>query len=277
MSHVLDRPKEYLLTNPEKIVDPKLEKKFLTLLNRRLLGWPVAYITKVKEFHKHKFYVDKHVLIPRPETEGLVDLALKAIKNVQSKPIRILDVGTGSGNIIISLAKALRRDPELNSGLRFQYFASDISPKAIAVAKKNAKKHKVKIKFADGNLLEPWGKQNFDVIVANLPYLAKLVDKSTKHEPIGALIAAKKGLKLYEELFKQISYGPSLRKQGSKIKIPHQVRDGTELPEFILLEIGKDQGGPIKKLAKNLLPEYACKIHKDLFGRTRYAMLQCSR
>ncbi|MBX4187141.1 MAG: peptide chain release factor N(5)-glutamine methyltransferase [Candidatus Doudnabacteria bacterium] len=243
LSHVLDKTKEYLLTNPNKMVDPKLEKKFLTLLSRRLLGWPVAYMAKSKEFYKHKFYVDKRVLIPRPETEGLIELVLKYVKN---KPQRILDIGTGSGNIIISLAKAL--------GKRFNYFASDISPKAIAVAKKNAKLHQVKIKFADGNLLEPWGKQKFDVIVANLPYLAKLVDQSTKFEPIGALVAAKRGLKLYEELFKQISF-----RQLS--------------PSAIFLEIGRDQGLAIKKLAQKILPAYEAKVYKDLSGRNRYCQL----
>src|SRR6185369_2423606 len=120
-------------------------------------------------------------------------------------------------------------------GRKHHYLASDISPKAIMVAKKNAKLHKVKISFGDGNLLEPWGGQNFDIIVANLPYLAKLVDHSTKFEPIGALVAAKKGLKLYEELFKQIA--------ARKNK-----------PRFIFLEIGRDQGRPIKKLTKKLMP-----------------------
>ena len=81
LSHVLDRPKEYLLTNPSLPVDPQLEKKFVSLLNRRFLGWPVAYLTNQKEFYGLKFYVDKNVLIPRPETEGLVDLAIEQIKD----------------------------------------------------------------------------------------------------------------------------------------------------------------------------------------------------
>jgi release factor glutamine methyltransferase len=249
LSHVLNKPKEYLLINPYKKVDAKLEKKYLTLINRRLLGWPVAYIIKEKEFYKRKFYVDKHVLIPRPETEGLIDLVLKEIRQLKSKkPIHIVDIGTGSGVIIITIARSVATKQSV------KYFASDISPKAVAVAKKNAKLHEVKIKFADGNLLEPWGTQKFDIIVANLPYLAKLVDPSTKHEPIGALVAAKKGLKLYEELFKQV----------------HALYPK---PYFLFLEIGRDQGRPIKKLARKLLPAYECKTYKDLFGRTRYAVL----
>ncbi len=245
LSYALGKPKEYLLTNPNKKIDPKQEKKFLTLINRRLLGWPVAYLIQSKEFYNLKFYVDKKVLIPRPETEGLIDLVRLASN--YKKSISILDIGTGSGCIIISLVKSL--------GSKNKYFASDISPKAIQVAKKNAKLHRVKVTFGDGNLLGPWGDQQFDVIVANLPYLAKLVDESTKFEPVGALIAAKKGLKLYEDLFKQI-------------------KKTETYPKFIFLEIGRNQGSLIKKLAKKILPAYKTKISKDLFGRTRYVSLQ---
>jgi release factor glutamine methyltransferase len=270
LSFFLGKSKEFLLINPHKRVDPKIEKKFLTAINRRLLGWPVAYLIKEKEFYKHKFYVDKHVLIPRPETEGLVELVIKHIKSIKSnKLLNILDIGTGSGNIIVTLAKQIRT---LNPVPHTLFFASDISPKAIAVAKKNAKFSKVKIKFADGNLLEPWGDQKFDVIVANLPYLAKLVDPSTRHEPIGALVAAKKGLKLYEELFKQIRSRfvtpakTGIQNTGSPIK-------SVMTPSAIFVEIGRDQGRAITKLAKKLLPTYRTKIHKDLFGRTRYAVI----
>src|SRR5258708_1160646 len=256
LSFVLNKPKEFFLANPSQKIDPKMEKKFLMLINRRLLGWPVAYLTKSKEFYKLKLYVDKNVLIPRPETEGLVELAMEEIKGLRlkfkdKKPLRILDVGTGSGNIIISLGKQLRT---LSPVPHTQLFASDISPKTIVVARKNAKLHKVKIKFADGHLLEPWGKQRFDVIIANLPYLAKLVDPSTKHEPIGALVAAKKGLKLYQELFKQL-------------------RTLSPIPCTLFIEIGRDQGLPIKKLAKKLLPAFKTKIYKDLSGRDRYAVI----
>ena len=248
LSYVLKKPKEYLVVHMGNYVSPKQEKRFLTFINRRLLGWPVAYLTKSKEFYKLNLYVDKHVLIPRPETEGLVELVLNYLKvgSDQIGKINILDIGTGSGNIIISLAKKL--------GTKHNYFASDISPKAIAVAKKNAKRQKVKIKFVDGNLLEPWGKQHFDLIVANLPYLAKLVDPSTKFEPRGALVAAKKGLKLYEELFKQIY---NLQPKSYNL----------------FLEIGHDQAPAIKKLAKKFWPVSKTKIYKDLFGRQRYAVI----
>ncbi len=247
LSFVLGKPKEYLAINPKKKVDEKIEKKYLTLLNRRLLGWPVAYLVKEKEFYNLKFYVDKRVLIPRPETEGLVDLVLEKVKNKKSK-LKILDIGTGSGNIIISLTKKTRTH---------QYFGSDLSPKALLVAKKNARLHKTKVTFKQGDLLEPWKNKSFDILIANLPYLHRESDPSTKFEPKGALIAAKKGLALYEKLFKQI-------------------RPLEKPPQFIFLEIGRDQGRLIKKLAKKFLPAYETKIHKDLFGRTRFAILTLS-
>ncbi|MBX4205472.1 MAG: peptide chain release factor N(5)-glutamine methyltransferase [Candidatus Doudnabacteria bacterium] len=248
LSYVLKKPKEYLFANPYKKIAPKLEKTYLRLINRRLLGWPVAYLVKHKEFFGLDFYVDKNVLIPRPETEGLVELALDTLK-IENRKWKILDVGTGSGCIIISLAKNLS---SLHPAPSILSFASDISPQAIKIAKKNAKKYKVKVTFGDGNLLEPWGGEKFDVIVANLPYLSRETDASTKYEPKGALIAAKKGLKLYEELFKQAS---RLQPQTS----------------HLFLEIGRDQGRLIKNLAKKYLPDYRTKTYKDLFGRTRYA------
>lgn len=245
LSHVLDKPKEYLLANPDKQINPKIEKQFKILLTRRATGWPVSYITKTKEFGKLQLYVDKNVLIPRPETEGLVELVLKMID--RNKPLRILDIGTGSGNIIISLAKLL----PIASSL---FFASDISPKALAVAKKNAKLHKAKITFKQGSLLKPWSKQRFDVIVANLPYLEKETDPSTRFEPKGALIAKKKGLGLFEEFFNQLyTLSP--------------------IPYTLFLEIGLTQGPAIKKLAKKFLPDFQTKIYKDLFGKTRYVVL----
>jgi release factor glutamine methyltransferase len=256
LSFVLKKPKEYLLANPKKQITGRLEKTYFRLINKRLLGWPVAYLVKHKEFYGLDFYVDRHVLIPRPETEGLIELALDQIKNLREqlktdKPLKILDLGTGSGCIIISLAKY---NDTRYPGPRPRFFASDISPQAIKVARKNAKTHNTKVTFAEGSLVAPWGNQKFDIIVANLPYLNRETDPSTKYEPKGALIAAKKGLALYEQLFRQI-------------------RSLSPLPSTLLLEIGRDQGHLIKKLAQKYLPAYETKIYKDLFGRTRYASL----
>ncbi len=248
LSHVLDKTKEYLFSNPNEIISNKLEKQFTILLNRRLIGWPVAYTINHKEFFGLDFYVDKNVLIPRPETEGLVELILTSVKKkfANKKPVKILDIGTGSGNIIISLAKKSPTPTKL--------FASDISDKSLMVAKKNAKNHSVKVIFKQGSLLEPWATQTFDIIVANLPYLPKLTNVSTKHEPIGALIAAKKGLKLIEELITQLAAR-------------------SRVTQVIFLEIGHDQGPAIKKLVAKLLPGYKLELKKDLFRKDRYIVL----
>ncbi len=267
LSHVLDKPKEYLLANPGQTVSQKLEKRFHIFLTRRLMGWPVAYLAKKKEFYGLGFYVDENVLIPRPETEGLVELAMKTIgiKN----GLNILDVGTGSGNIIVSVAKKL--------GSKNRYFASNISPAALLIAKKNAKQHKVKIIFKHGSLLTPWKKQHFDIIVANLLYLAEETDASTKFEPKQALIAEKKGLGLLEELFKQISFViPAKAGIQTKSSLSgSRIKSGmTRAPQFLFLEIGETHGPAIKKLVKKYLPAFETKIYKDLSGFERFAILQ---
>lgn len=273
LSFVLKKPKEFLFTNPNLPIQKKYMQKYIHFLNLRSRGWPVAYLVNEKDFFGLKFYVDKNVLIPRPETEGLVELALERISakagttsgEKHKNKLKILDIGTGSGNIIISLAKTLSAN---SHELDHSYFASDISAKALDVAKKNArlafgsprrtKQHKVKVAFKQGSLLKPWKNQSFDIIVANLPYLDKESDASTKFEPKSALIATEKNLRLFAELFKQIS------------TIYY-------LLSIILLEIGHDQSDAIKKLATKILPDYKIKIFKDLFGRPRYAALTLVR
>lgn len=289
LSFVLNKPKEYLLANPKKNVDPKLEKTYFRLISKRLLGWPVAYLTKHKEFFGLDFYVDKNVLIPRPETEGLVELvhdhiAMSRLKSRHISRLNILDIGTGSGCIIISIAKTLTTSlsPSATSPLKgekkitlpfqgrvprsggrgfYEFFASDISPQAIKVAKKNAKTHKVKINFGYGNLLEPWGKQKFDIIVANLPYGWKQWKNNTSAETIGlkfepqkALFTSNNGLHFIAELLQQIS-------------------ERKTLPALVLLEFDPRQAADIKKLTAKWLPEFETKISRDLSGRVRYASL----
>jgi release factor glutamine methyltransferase len=279
LAFVLKKDRAFLFIYPEKKLTPTQVKKFLSLVKKGRAGWPVAYLTGKKEFFGLDFFVNKNALIPRPETEGLVELVLKTIQIPDSR-FQILDIGTGSGNIIISLAKNLYTLYPKPSPL---FFASDISKKALVVAKKNArlafgsprwtKQHAIKITFKQGSLLNPWKNQYFDIIIANLPYLAKRIDPSTKFEPTSALVAAKKGLALYEELFKQIalrnnSPQPPLNLRGGGR------RPGELLPKYIFLEIGHDQTAPIKKLAKKYLPDFEIKIFKDLAGWARFAVME---
>src|SRR3989338_1327093 len=249
LAFVLKKDKKFLYMNPHKILGRTYVRTFKKLISRRIQGWPVAYLTGGKEFFGLKFKVNKDVLIPRPETETLVELVIKGLRG-KGKGLRILDIGTGSGCVIISLAKNFTLNPEPLP----LYFASDISKKALRVAKQNAKRHKVRITFKQGGLLIPWKKQKFDIIVANLPYLPKLIDPQTKFEPKKALLAKKNGLALIEKLLQQIS---SLT--------PH--------PSSLFLEFDPSQSKQIKKLAKKILPVYGSKIYKDLSGKKRFMTL----
>lgn len=239
LSNVVKKSKEFLYSYPEKTLTKIQEKKFKALISRRTKGEPVAYLTNNKEFYGLNFYVDKRVLVPRPETELLVNETIKLLKAKGCKLKAISDIGTGSGCIAISLAKQLPKSTIL---------ATDVSEKALQVAKINAKIHKVKIKFFQGDLLAPLKKQKIDIIIANLPYGAKNIwenDNSIKFEPKIALYAKKSGLAIYEKFFKQIA--------DFKLK-----------PKYIIIEIDPSQTEAIKKIVKSALPKSQLEIKKDL-------------
>ncbi len=170
---------------------------FAALIQRRKRGEPVAYILGRTEFYGRDFLVDRRVLIPRPETEELVDRCLDALDERQgSEPARVADIGTGSGAIAVTLA-AERPDLTL--------LATDNSRAALAVALENARQHAVaeRIDFREGSLLEPLaGLPPFDLIVANLPYVGtneiELLDRDVReYEPHEALFAGDEGLDLF--------------------------------------------------------------------------------
>lgn len=197
------KSREFLLAHPNYELSDEQINSLNKLAERRKTYEPIAYITGHKEFFGLNFVVTPDVLIPRPETELLVEQAIESIKSKVHLPeaaatlqagkvesrLRILDLGTGSGNIIISIAKA--------NSLRLAacgFFASDISAKALEVAKKNAKKHHAKIKFIQSDLFENI-KGRFDLIVANLPYVPEdgSNNEEIKHEPQSAIFAADNG------------------------------------------------------------------------------------
>lgn len=200
MSHVLKKPKSYIHTHIEKQLTSNQATKFNSLVNKRQRGTPIAYLTGNQEFYGLKFSISKDVLIPRPDTEILVEETIKEARFIkQSKngdKIIIADIGTGSGCIAIALAKYLPFA---------KIIATDISPKIISLAKKNAKQHKVLkcIKFIAGDLLKPLKKTVPDIIVANLPYLTKNELPNVKHEPQQALYGGKMGMELIERLIMQ--------------------------------------------------------------------------
>ncbi len=225
LSKVLNKPREKILINLDQEINKKNISIFKKYLMRRSKKEPIAYILKEKEFFSKKFYVNKNTLIPRPETEILIE---KLIKIFRKKRISILDIGTGSGCIIISLI--INLNDSIGEGI-------DISKKAIKIARKNASKYQIlnRIKFKTKSVDHLFGKR-FDLIVSNPPYIEKkeiknLSEDIKRFEPRMALDGGNDGL----DLIKKVIY-----KSKEILKV-----NGT-----LALEIGNEQ---IKKVSKILI------------------------
>ncbi|MCX6735070.1 MAG: peptide chain release factor N(5)-glutamine methyltransferase [Candidatus Peregrinibacteria bacterium] len=214
LANVLGVEKEYLIAHSEEEVEEGLADLFMAYLKKVKSGEPVAYILKEKDFYGLSFFVDNRVLVPRPETEQLVETVLSFLEEKygvkrsrefesDAEKFRILDVGTGSGNIAISLATNFQN---------LEAVALDVSDDAIEVARVNVNQHGVedRVELYQSDLLDAIEDgENFHVIVANLPYIGTKtnsdVDENVeKHEPASALFAGEDGLDLYLKMFKQI-------------------------------------------------------------------------
>lgn len=269
--------------NDYKLSKPQ-ENKFFNLVKRREKMEPMAYITNNKEFYGLNFYVNKNVLIPRPETEILAENSLKEIlKNIvwrlslqteaqppnANKKIVIADIGTGSGAIAISIAKTLKKQKVIE---QTRIFAADISAKALKIAKINAKNHNCdkNIIFKKGDLLKALPENTkIDYLLANLPYVGNdyyyykwLKNGSRpsefyeiKHEPKSSLLAKNNGLEYFENFF------PSLSEYLAK-------------KAKIFLESDPYQIKTIKKLAKKYLPAHKIEVFKDLRGLNRITKIE---
>jgi release factor glutamine methyltransferase len=213
LGHMLGRDRAWLLAHRDADLDRHQLAAYKEFLDRRTVGEPIQYIIGETEFYGLPFRVTPDVLIPRPETEHLVEqcLALATPSGAPSfrrslpegwestspaPPIRILDVGTGSGVIAISLARKL---PQA------QITATDITTSALTVAQENAKRNGVAIRFLEGDLLAPVAGESFDIIVSNPPYVAdsdrdSLSVEVRDHEPALALFAGIDGLEIYRRL-----------------------------------------------------------------------------
>ena len=240
LSKILDKNREEILINLEQKICQKYLLKYKQLIQRRSQCEPIAYITKEKEFWSKIFFVSSDTLIPRPETELIVE---KLTKIFEEKKISILDIGTGTGCILISLLSELKNSKGIGI---------DISKKALRIAEKNSEQHgmKNKIKFFHKSLDSKFY-QKFDLIVSNPPYIKKseiknLQEDVRKFEPRIALDGGNDGLDLIKKVIYKSKY--ILKVKG-----------------MLALEIGNEQFNKVSKILKknNFKIEHIIKEYKD--------------
>lgn len=200
LANILGESKEYLIIHKNREISGNVEAEFLKYIERLKQGKPIQYIIGKTEFYGLEFTVNPSVLIPQPDTEILVEEVIDIYnKNyrIKNTKISILDLCTGSGAIAISLKKNLNN---------VEVFASDISKKALEVAKKNAIQNKTEINFIESNLFEKI-EEKFDIIVSNPPYIEsdvlKTLSEEVKHEPVLALDGGEDGLDFYKKIAKE--------------------------------------------------------------------------
>ncbi len=268
LAHAIGVDRSAVVAHPEAPVGPGAESSYLAWIDRRATGEPVAYLRGFKEFHGIALAVDPRALIPRPETERLVDIALEEVmrrltggnRPAIGPAVQFIDVGTGSGAIAVALAAALRarRVPADEVAI----LAVDVSPDALDLARENAVGHGVgdRVRFSGADLVPPDVAEGpWDVVAANLPYvrsdaLAGLPAPTT-FEPALALDGGPDGLVVIDRLLDRL---PTALAHG-----------GTAL-----LEIGADQGTSIREHIASALPGWPCIVEPDLAGHPRVARIE---
>jgi release factor glutamine methyltransferase len=269
IAHSLGKTREFVLTHPEYELSADKFSIIKDLIKRRIKHEPIAYLTGHKEFYGLEFIVNKNTLIPRPETEMMVEQTLDLLNNQFHDKTMVIDVGTGSGCIITSIAHNIYYETSDTKQRRnIEFFGSDISKDALLIAKKNAKANGLnkKIKFLNGSMLDPFIRNSkFEIrnsrmiILANLPYLSKEIFSSSpidvkKYEPKSALYSPKEGLKHYQDLLLQIQ---ELKKKHSNISIT------------CLMEISPEQKKKLSQIIKKLFLSAKILFIKDLAKKWR--------
>lgn len=243
LQYILKKDRQYLIVYDNKEIDKKEQWEYFVNIEKIANGVPLQHITHTQEFMKMDFFVNENVLIPRPDTEILVEEVIKLAKNMD-KP-KILDLCTGSGAIAISIAKNIPSAEVL---------AIDISEKALEVAKKNANNLQSKVKFKKSNLFSNIGKMKFDIIVSNPPYIKKsdikLLSNEVQKEPQIALDGGYDGLDFYR-------------------KISSQAIDYLKFGSYLCFEIGYDQQEDVTEIIKDSKHYNDTYCKKDLFGNDR--------
>ena len=248
LQYILKKPRQHLIVYDNEEVGKKEQWEYFVNIEKLTNGVPLQHITHQQEFMKMNFYVDENVLIPRPDTEILVEEVIKIASKINEP--KILDLCTGSGAIAISIAKNVPNA---------EVYAIDISSKAIEVAKKNAKQLGAKVKFVKSNLFNKMEKMKFDIIVSNPPYIKKdvmkILSQEVKKEPELALDGGIDGLDFYR-------------------KITKQAMDYLKFGSYLCYEIGYDQKDEVIDIINkngNYSNTYS---KKDLGGNDRVVITQ---
>jgi release factor glutamine methyltransferase len=227
LSNSINRDKKHIILNPKQLLNPDQSKKFKSLIERRIKGEPVAYLINKKEFWKDEFFVNKEVLIPRPDTEIIIEQVLKIYSKYSQ--LQVLDIGTGSGCILLSILK--ERPNFYGTGI-------DISKKSINVSKLNAKQLNLtsRVKFFHSSV-DNFKIGKYDLIVSNPPYIELLNLKYLEKDVINfePWLALSGGFDGFSEIRKVISKAKTLIKKNGKF----------------ILEIGFNQKNKVKQILKN--------------------------
>ena len=247
LAFVLGVEKQYLVIHLTDELNEEDYIKFKENINKLINGKPLQYITNNQEFMGLNFFVNENVLIPQPDTEIIVEETLKKCKELLLKngKIKILDLCTGSGAIAVSLSIFLGDEAEV--------FASDISTKALEVAKYNNGKNNTNVRFIESNLFKNIQEQKFNIIVSNPPYIRSDVinklSKQVQNEPHLALDGGEDGLKFYKKIIEQAC---------------NYIENG-----YLILEIGYDQKEDVENLLKENKNYSEIKTIQDFSGNDR--------
>ena len=248
LQYVLKKTRQYLIVYDNEEVGKKEQWEYFVNIDKLTKGVPLQHITHTQEFMKMDFYVDENVLIPRPDTEILVEEVINIAKKMD-KP-KILDLCTGSGAIAISIAKNVPNA---------EVYAIDISEKALNVASKNAQRLETKVKFIKSDLFKNLKNMKFDIIVSNPPYIKKediqYLSEDVKKEPQIALDGGYDGLDFYR-------------------KISKQAIDYFKFGSFLCFEIGYDQKEDVTEIIEKLEHYKGTYCKKDLCGNDRIIITQ---
>lgn len=245
MQYILNKPRQYLIIYDNQVLTLRQEVNYFKAIKRLINGEPIQHITHQQEFMKLNFFVNEDVLIPRPDTEILVEEVIKIARKINAK--KILDMCTGSGAIAVSLAKYLDN---------VEITAVDISEKSLDVAKTNAKNNEIenKITFIESNLFENIVNEKYDIIVSNPPYIRKDViktlTKEVQKEPKIALDGGYDGLDFYR-------------------KITHQSEEYLKFNGYLCFEIGYDQKKDVIKIINDEKKFTSTYSKKDLCDNDR--------